>query len=93
MGDSSESARIMSRLLIESSKDLKEKDFAIVHSLTFTRVAIAEQDLVKAQRYLNRITETDAARPEVVLTRVAMELKNRKPLQALAVINSFGASV
>jgi CCR4-NOT transcription complex subunit 10 len=93
MGDSSESARIMSRLLIESSKDLKEKDFAIVHSLTFTRVAIAEQDLVKAQRYLNRISETDATRPEVVLTRVAMELKNRKPLQALAAMNSFGASV
>jgi uncharacterized protein HemY len=93
MGDAAQSARIMSRLIIKNSRDLKEKDFSIVHSLTFTRVAIAEQDLTKAQRQLGRISETDASRPEVVLTRVAMELKNRKRQQVLAVINASGTPV
>jgi hypothetical protein len=49
----------MLRLLIESSKE-----FAILHSLNFTRVAIAEQPLIKTQWHLGRISETEASRPE-----------------------------
>lgn len=94
MGDTAESNRILSRLLIESSRDLREKEAFTVHSLTFTRVSMESQDLRKAQNLLSRLQESDIApgtalRPEVVLTRVALELKNRKPLQALSTIHAY----
>lgn len=92
-GDTGEAGKILSRLLIESNKELKESNKAtLIHLLTFTSVGLASQDLKKAQQQLSRVPETDATRPEVILTRVAMELKSRNLPQALAALNSYSAS-
>jgi CCR4-NOT transcription complex subunit 10 len=90
MGDTNEATRILSRLMIESSRDLKEKDVSVVYQLTFARVALIGQDVKKAQIQLSKIPDSEAVKhPEVVLTKVAMELKARRPQQALAQLNSY----
>jgi CCR4-NOT transcription complex subunit 10 len=84
-GDSQEAARILARLMMEASRDLKEKDVLAVHQLTFARVALAGQDLKKAGFQLKNAD----TRPEGVLMKVAIELKQRSIQSAIDAINGF----
>ena len=97
MGNTKEASKILSRaLLIESAdKELKEGKANLIRQLTLSRAALAGQDLKKAQQHLDRLaekSETDLTTPDVILTRVAIELKNRNIPQALAALNSYSAS-
>ncbi|OHT09979.1 hypothetical protein TRFO_20969 [Tritrichomonas foetus] len=91
MGDASEARGILSRLMIESNK-VREKEALAVHSITFALVYMASQDMRKAQDQLKRAQESAASRPEVVLTKVAFELKNRKPQFAIAALNQYSSA-
>jgi CCR4-NOT transcription complex subunit 10 len=84
-GDSAEAGRILARLMMEASRDLKEKDVSAVHQLTFARVALAGQDLRKAVFQLKNAD----TRPEGVLMKVAIGLKQRNPHSAIDAINAF----
>lgn len=88
IGECEEASKILSRLLIESDIK-KEKDQQIRHSLTFARVAIATGDFQKAETQLQKATEQDPKRPEVVLTTIAYELQRRHLRQANAALNAY----
>jgi hypothetical protein len=83
-GDAQEAGRILARLKVEAIRDLKEKDVSVVHQLTFARVALAGQDLRKAGSQL-KSAET---RPEGVLMKVAIGLKQKNPHSAIDTINA-----
>ena len=93
MGDSTEARGILSRLMIESNIRSEEEKFA-AYSITFTHVCIASNDIKKAQDQLKKATEADVScnRPEVVLTKVALDLRNHKIKQAIATLNSFNSN-
>jgi CCR4-NOT transcription complex subunit 10 len=85
-GDSAEASKVLARLMMEASRDLKEKDVSVVHQLTFARVALAGLDVRKAGQQLKN---ADNSRPEAVLMKVAIALKGRVPQAAIDAINAF----
>lgn len=93
MGESTDARGILSRLMIESNIRNEEEKFA-AYSITFTHVCIASQDIKKAQDQLKKATEADISsrRPEVALTKVALDLRNNKIKQAIATLNSFSTN-
>jgi hypothetical protein len=88
-GDSAEASKVLARLMMEASRDLKEKDVSVVHQLTFARVALAALDVRKAGQQLKN---ADTSRPEGVLMKVAIALKGRSPQAALDAINAFSSA-
>jgi CCR4-NOT transcription complex subunit 10 len=95
MGEVSQSSRILSRLpiesklLLESNREKRDRLLETIRLLTFARASIATPDIKKAQNQLAKITDTEASRPEVVLTKVAMQLKMGDYEQAIAQLKSF----
>lgn len=89
IGEVSEARGILSRLMIESNK-VREKDALAVHSATFALVYIASQNMRKAQDQVKKAIESAATSPEVVLTKVACELKNKKPQSAISALTQYG---
>ena len=77
IGETEEASKILSRLLIENDIK-KDKDQQLRHALTFARVAMASNDINKAETQLSKAGEVDSSRPEFVLTNIAYELQRRR---------------
>jgi hypothetical protein len=93
IGEAGQSSKILSRLPIESKllldRDKRDRLFETIRLLTFARTWIATPDLKKAQGQLAKITDSEASRPEVVLTKVAMQLKMGEYEAAIAQLKGF----
>ncbi|EAX92672.1 hypothetical protein TVAG_317300 [Trichomonas vaginalis G3] len=88
VGESEESSKILSRLLIEN--DLKkEKDQLIRHALTFARVGMATNDTKRVENQLQKVSDTDQKKPEWVLTNIAFELQRRHVRQAHQILLNY----
>ena len=90
MGEHSEARGILSRLMIESNK-VREKESLVVHSVTLALVSMALQDMKKAQDQLANAQKSAPNRPEVILTKVAFELNNRKPQNAIEILSQYNS--
>ncbi|KAH0790245.1 CCR4-NOT transcription complex subunit 10 [Histomonas meleagridis] len=94
IGDSTEARAILARLPIESNIQ-KEKEESAIYTVTFSHVYMASHDIKKAQEQLinfqKKAVEAEEFnnRPEVVLTKVALELRSNRTQQAIATLNSF----
>ena len=91
IGETEEASKILSRLLIESDIK-KDKDQQLRHTLTFARVAMATNDINKAETQLQKASEVDGSKPEVVLTTIAFELQRRRIPKALSTLNAYCSS-
>lgn len=89
-GDVKGARAMLSKLMIENNK-VMENEALTLHSITFALVYMAAQDMRKAQDQIKKLQESTASTSDVVLTKVAFELKNRKTQTAIATLNQFSA--
>jgi hypothetical protein len=98
-GEAGQSSKMLSRLpiesklLLESSRDKKYRSWETIRVLTFARVSLAKAEIQKAQNQLAKIADTEVMRPEVVLTKIAMQLEQREPELAIAQLKAFSSEM
>ena len=87
-GDSKIAGEKVSKLVLTSSFNSLPKENLLMIYQTAARVNQSNQDVTK---YLNKASEQDSRSPDVVLTKVAFELQNRRNNnEALNLLNSYG---
>jgi len=85
-----EAYKILSRVLVENV-NRKEKEQSLLQSLTYARILMKspENDMKKIEQQLQKATENDPIKPEVVLTHIAFEIKRNHLNQAVHFINNY----
>ncbi|OHT11624.1 hypothetical protein TRFO_03815 [Tritrichomonas foetus] len=88
MQDYNQACALIKPNLIEVQLN-KNNEIAIMLYQTAWRAFQAKQDLERSLFYMNKSSELDSSCREVVLTRVAEELKNKRSAPALAALDAY----
>ena len=87
-GEVEESDRILKVSFMENVKS-KEKDLLTMYHSTFAKVRMLLNDADAVQKRFEKVQEQEPNRPEVVLTKVAIDLKMKTNTLALETLQSY----